>query len=115
MSDKLEKKKQRELNVIHSMIKIYCKGNHKTKGGCLCEECQELLDYAAVRIQKCPFTKEKSFCNNCKVHCYKKDMRERVRDVMRYSGPRMLFVKPHLVILHAFYSIQNKLKNRENK
>ncbi len=110
-SEKIEKKKKRELDVIRTMIQIYCKGNHKNKTG-LCEDCEELLNYAAVRIEKCPFTEEKTFCSHCKVHCYKQDMRAKVKDVMRYAGPRMLFVKPHLVVMHGYYTLKNKLKRR---
>ena len=33
----------------------------------------------------------KTFCSNCKVHCYKPEMRKKIRAVMRFSGPRMIF------------------------
>ena len=36
----------------------------------------------------------KTFCSNCRVHCYCPDMREKIRMVMRFSGPRMLFYHP---------------------
>lgn len=107
----LDKKRKDELYVIKEMIQIYCHKKHGHKHD-LCEECQELLDYAAMRIDKCPFMEEKTFCNNCRVHCYKPDMRQRVKDVMRFSGPRMLFVKPHLVVLHEYHSIRHKIKER---
>ena len=42
----------------------------------MCPACQELSDYARLRSQKCPFMEEKTFCANCKVHCYKPEMRE---------------------------------------
>lgn len=29
----------------------------------------------------------KTFCSNCKVHCYKPEMREKIRDVMRFPAP----------------------------
>lgn len=107
----LDKKRKDELRVIEMMIQIYCKKKHGHKHD-LCEECQELLEYAKMRIEKCPFMEEKTFCSNCRVHCYKKDMREKVKDVMRFSGPRMMFVRPDLVILHAYHSFQHKRKEK---
>jgi hypothetical protein len=58
------------------------------------------MDYAFERLRKCPFQEKKSTCANCAVHCYKPVMRERVRVMMRYAGPRMLLRHPILTILH---------------
>ena len=33
-------------------------------------------------------------------HCYKPEMRERIRQVMRYSGPRMITKHPVAAIRH---------------
>ena len=30
----------------------------------------------------------------CNVHCYRPDMREKIREVMRFSGPLMIFHHP---------------------
>jgi hypothetical protein len=89
----------RERKTIAEMIRIYCKGQHGTASG-LCEQCQELLDYAMRRLQRCVFGARKPTCANCPVHCYKPQMRERIRQVMRYAGPRMLLRHPILAIRH---------------
>lgn len=76
--------------MVSDMIRVYCKGNHAAydkKNKCLCKECQALDDYARMRSDKCPFMETKTFCSNCKVHCYKPEMRQRIKEVMRYSGP----------------------------
>lgn len=52
----------------------------------------------------------KTFCSNCKVHCYKPDMREKIREVMRFSGPRMLFYHPIMAIRHVMESRKEKRK-----
>ncbi|MBM2814868.1 MAG: Nitrous oxide-stimulated promoter [Ignavibacteria bacterium] len=80
------------------MIELYCKLNHKTKS--LCYECSELWDYASARLEKCPFGYDKPVCNQCTVHCYKKDKREEIRRVMRFSGPKMIWRSPYLAIMH---------------
>lgn len=107
----LNDKRETEKKVVGEMIALYCKKNHGEKH--LCPECQELYDYAVQRIDKCPFMETKTFCSNCKVHCYSKDYREKIRQVMRFSGPRMLFVHPIMAIRHLILSIQEKrrLKN----
>ena len=92
---------QSEKQVISEMIALYCKKNHNGKDH-LCPECQTLLNYAEARLSRCPFGDEKSFCSHCKIHCYKPEMRIQVKKVMAFSGPRMLFVHPLLLIKHAF-------------
>ena len=103
-------KRQQEKEVVEKMIHIYCRGNHGTMKGELCSECQELLDYAKVRTEKCPFMAQKAFCSACKVHCYSKDMKAKVKKVMKYSGPRMMFVNPCLTIKHAVISFKSRHK-----
>ena len=70
----------------------------------MCPVCQELSDYAKLRSHKCPFMEQKTFCANCKVHCYKPEKREQIRQVMRFSGPRMLLHHPILAIWHLICS-----------
>lgn len=85
------------------MIEIYCKGN-KHGNNILCNKCEKLLDYAHSRIDSCPFIEKKTFCSNCKVHCYNEEMRERIKTVMKYSGPRILLYHPVMAIKHAIKS-----------
>ncbi len=79
------------------MVRLFCRKKH---GEPLCPDCAELLDYARQRIEKCPFGAEKPTCENCTVHCYKPEMRGRVKEVMRFSGPRMLLRHPVLAVRH---------------
>ncbi len=101
----LEKKRQKEKEVIDSMIRIYCKRHHHQQP---CATCESLKQYAHMRIDQCPFMETKSFCSNCKVHCYKKDMREEMKRVMRYSGPWMLLYHPVLAIRHIILSYKER-------
>ncbi|MBN1536304.1 MAG: nitrous oxide-stimulated promoter family protein [Anaerolineales bacterium] len=90
---------ERERITIRVMIEIYCRGNHDSKEN-LCADCQQLYDYAMQRIDRCPYQDDKPTCAKCPIHCYRPDMREKVRRVMRYAGPRMIFSHPILTILH---------------
>lgn len=89
----------REARTIEAMIHIFCQHEHGAKRD-LCAECQELLDYAFLRLEKCPFQEDKSTCANCKVHCYRPEKREQIRVVMRQAGPHMLYRHPLLAFMH---------------
>lgn len=90
----------RELRTIEVMTAIYCRGHHAAPAA-PCAECRSLVDYAAKRLAVCPFGEEKPVCAKCQIHCYGPAMRERVRDVMRYAGPRMTFSHPWLALFHV--------------
>ena len=104
----LDKKRADEKLLVSEMIALYCRKQHKTPTGQLCPACQELQDYALARIDKCPFMETKTFCSACKVHCYKPAMREKIRAVMRFSGPRMLFHHPVAAVWHVIETKREK-------
>lgn len=116
MKKTIPQKREYEKQVVAQMIALYCRNKHKHKNG-LCDDCKELLEYAQMRSDKCPFMENKTFCSNCKVHCYKPGMREEIRKVMRYSGPMMLFYHPVTAIRHLVLTIKEKKsqKNQEKK
>lgn len=88
----------RELATIEAMTRIYCADHH---GGAVpCADCEALMAYAAKRLAVCPFGEEKPVCAKCQVHCYGRAMRDKVRDVMRYAGPRMTWRHPLLALAH---------------
>ena len=94
---------RREADTIRAMIAIYCRAHHG--GPELCAECRELEEYALKRLSCCPFGAEKPVCAKCKVHCYRVEMRKRVGEVMRFSGPRLLLHHPLLTAEHMWRSM----------
>lgn len=102
MSD-IHPRMKRENKTIEAMVHIYCKGRHNSKIK-LCAECEEFLKYAQNRLSKCQFQEKKPACVRCTIHCYKLNMREKARLVMRYAGPRMLYHHPILTIFHFIYA-----------
>lgn len=98
-TDKRFVRRAREQRTMDAMMAMYCRYHHHG-GQPLCAECAVLSDYARRRLERCVFGDEKPTCANCLVHCYKADMRERVRVMMRWAGPRMLLRHPVLGILH---------------
>jgi hypothetical protein len=93
------KRLARERQTIAAMIGSYCEGHHHVTTA-LCPDCRGLLDYAAVRLERCRFGEEKPVCVKCPVHCYQHFRREQVKVVMRYAGPRMLWRHPILSLRH---------------
>lgn len=89
----------RERKTIRTMIGMYCRHHHG--GSELCTECGALWAYAQKRLEKCPYGDEKPTCVNCPIHCYQAEMREKVREVMRFAGPRMLLSHPVLALFHV--------------
>ena len=89
---------QRESLTMEKMVGIYCSAHHDASD--LCGDCSRFLEYAEVRLEKCPYGEDKPTCANCPVHCYKKEFREQARAIMRYAGPRMLLRHPILTISH---------------
>jgi len=90
------------------MIQIFCRLKHADQQEGvdprekLCRECRELLEYACARLARCPFAPNKPTCARCPIHCYKPAMREKIRVVMRFAGPRMLCRHPILALLHQW-------------
>ncbi len=99
-------KREREKAMVSQMIALYCRKNHHR--GELCPACAALAEYARQRSDKCPFMESKTFCSNCAVHCYKPEMREKIRAVMRYSGPRMIFHHPVAAVRHLVETKKEK-------
>ena len=100
-------KRQKEKELVSQMIALYCRKQHGGRHG-LCAECAALDAYARRRSDRCPFMETKTFCSNCTVHCYKPAMREQIRKVMRFSGPRMLFHHPIPTIRHVIETKREK-------
>jgi len=107
-----DSKREREKIIVGHMIALYCRKNHAAPKGSLCPDCAELLSYAQKRSDCCPYMEKKTFCSSCKTHCYRPDMRERIRTVMRFSGPRMMTVHPVMAIRHLIESRIEKGKNK---
>lgn len=106
-----ERKRAQEKQVVHCMIPLYCRRKHHTRGA-LCPDCAALEAYACQRSDHCPFIRTKTFCSQCKVHCYHPEMRERIRQVMRFSGPRMLWVHPVLAVRHLWETCRVRFQTR---
>ena len=96
------KKLSQEKETIRAMIRIYCRSQHQ--GDPLCEGCLELSVYADQRLDQCPYGEGKPTCQNCPIHCYQKEQRELIKEVMRFAGPKMIWHHPLMAFRHLIHN-----------
>jgi hypothetical protein len=103
----LDEKIRKDVGVLAEFINIYCSDKHHDveKGRAAaggeagryaetvdfeyCRECRGLLLHALSRRLICPYDPKPS-CKKCPTHCYGPGYRDRIREVMRYSGMRLI-------------------------
>jgi hypothetical protein len=100
------KRIEREIRTVGIMIDLYCRNHHS--GEKRCDGCQELYLYAHQRSVKCPFGEEKPACGKCPVHCYRKGMKAKMREVMKFSGPKMVRSHPFLALQHLWMAARRE-------
>ncbi len=102
--DRLDGKKSKDIRVLSNFISIFCRENHQAeakgvfpikdtrllhslddKDLVLCQDCRKLLEHGIAKLLLCPYD-PKPMCKKCVTHCYAPGYRERVREVMRFSG-----------------------------
>lgn len=106
---------KKDIRVIGKFVEVYCSGLHQGAGRTrialpagvgehsLCPECATFLEYAVAKRLKCPLEAEKPTCKHCRIHCYDRIHREKVREIMSYAG-RKLVMKGRLDYLwHYFF------------
>jgi hypothetical protein len=94
-----------EKETVEMLIKDFCRHHHESIH--MCQECSSIEEYALERIKKCPLMPGKPVCSACHIHCYKPSMRKQIKAIMRYSGPRMIFINPIKAIIYLL--IKNRL------
>ena len=102
--NKLDRKRGKDIRILADFISIYCRENHRmvkkdifpivdsrldgylgNKELELCPDCQKLLNHGIAKLLQCPYD-PKPMCKKCQTHCYAPAYRERIREVMKFSG-----------------------------
>jgi len=111
----LTKLQQKDIKLIGKFVEVYCAGRH---GGIeraafslpaglgerrLCPECSTFMQYAVTRRMKCPLEAEKPTCKHCRIHCYNKANLEKVKEIMAYSGKKLMLRGRLDYIWHYFF------------
>ena len=102
--ERLDDKKTKDIRVLGDFISIFCRENHRAKVKdtfpikdgrlhqalgdkdlVLCQDCTRLLNHGTAKLLLCPYD-PKPMCKKCQTHCYAPGYREKVREVMKFSG-----------------------------
>lgn len=115
LSEADKRRLERDNKTVVAMAKIYCHDHHRgalrNEQG-LCAECAPIIEYAIARTKACP-RKHKGTCDTCTIQCYKPEMREKIRAIMAYSGPRMMLHHPIMAIRHVYKKAKGHPKEDE--
>lgn len=103
----MDRRLKRDLKTLVTFIDIYCRHQHADAGRRpaelkthdveairgkpvpLCPECRKLLAHAFIKRSTCPM-EPKPACKHCPDHCYHPKYRQQIRDVMRFSGRKLV-------------------------
>jgi hypothetical protein len=95
-----------DLKILARFIELFCRAKHgdsernevtvpgiapggKNSGMLLCQECAALLEHGIQKRSRCPLN-PKPACKNCHIHCYSPEYRKKIREIMAYSGRKMV-------------------------
>jgi len=118
LSATLTPREIKDLKVLAQFTAVYCQAHHPGPRQALaitapamravplekyplCSDCAAFLAYACERRLRCPLD-DKPACKHCPVHCYRPGHREKVREIMRFSG-RYLIRRGRLDLLWHYF------------
>jgi len=81
---------EKQFKILKRFVDVYCRKHHDDYDNGPCSECCDLIEYSRQRLIHCPHD-PKPKCKDCPSHCYKPEYRQKIKDIMRYSG--IYFVK----------------------
>lgn len=111
----MTKQQKSDIRLIGKFVEVYCDGKHagierrtfllpeKLGERRMCAECAGFMAYAVARRLNCPLEAEKPSCKHCRIHCYGKEQRDKVRAVMAYSGRKLMLRGRLDYVWHYFF------------
>lgn len=111
----LSKQQKKDIRLIGKFVEVYCAGRHGAVERApfllpeglgerrVCSECTAFMEYAVTKRIKCPLEAEKPSCKHCRIHCYGKAQREKVREIMSYSGRKLMMLGRLDYVWHYFF------------
>ena len=102
--ERVNSTKEKDIRILADFVSIFCRENHRTepkgvfpirderlrhtldnKDMLLCADCNKLLSHGIAKLLLCSY-EPKPMCKKCQTHCYAPGYRERIRQVMKFSG-----------------------------
>ena len=111
----ITKQQLKDIKLIGKFVEVYCTGKHRDAERTsmtlpaelgertLCPDCASFLGYAITRRRKCPLEAEKPSCKHCRTHCYSKPQLAKVKEIMAYSGRKLMMRGRLDYIWHYFF------------
>jgi hypothetical protein len=111
----LTKRQKRDIGLIGKFVEVYCAGKHaaterdplQLPAGLgeriICPDCASFLEYAVTKRLNCPLEAEKPSCKHCRIHCYDRPRREKMREIMSYAGRRLMLRGRLDYVWHYFF------------
>ena len=111
----MTKQQLKDIRLIGKFVEVFCSGKHADTEKqpfllpqvlgerLLCPECAAFMAYAIAKRMKCPLEVEKPSCKHCRIHCYAKAEREKVREIMAYSGRKLMLRGRFDYVWHYFF------------
>ena len=118
---KKDKKVFKDLLILIKFVEVYCHDRHAGASAMnqlvlknhdlkeltgklpkLCPDCQKLLAHALVKRSVCPM-EPKPTCKHCPRHCYHPRYRQQMREVMKYSGKKLVLSGRIDYLIHLLF------------
>jgi uncharacterized CHY-type Zn-finger protein len=119
--ERLDDKKIKDIRILVDFISVFCREKHRShlkeafhindarlnhslidKNPVLCQGCRKLLSHGIAKLLLCPYD-PKPMCKKCETHCYAPGYREKVREVMRFSGMYLVKHGRLDMVFHYFF------------
>jgi hypothetical protein len=103
----ISSKEKVDIRTLLRFVAVYCRNHHRdadaqpftfkgmsadtlgVKKALLCPECTRLMKYALTMRLKCPHD-PKPMCKKCDSPCYHGEYRQKIREIMKFSGPYLI-------------------------
>ncbi len=103
---KISEKEKADIRTLVKFVGIFCRKNHNGERSpfsfrlndikeiedrevSLCPDCTKILTYGLTMRLKCPHD-PKPMCKKCETQCYKGDYKDKIREIMKFSGIYMI-------------------------
>lgn len=109
----------KDVKVLARFIQVYCHAHHDRqscgdvelprelqrgkRSDTVCRECAALLEHGIKKRSLCPLD-PKPTCKKCHIHCYGKEYRQKIREIMAFSGRKLLLLGRVDYLWHYFFN-----------
>lgn len=110
----------KDIRILARFIRIYCHAKHAGKIGgevvlpeelqprrrgqsTICSDCMALLEHGIRKRNLCPLN-PKPTCRKCHIHCYSPEYRQKIREIMSFSGRKLLLRGRIDYLWHYFFN-----------